>query len=151
MSAPLSICWFRQDLRLADNPALVAAAAHGRILPVFILDDDSAGADRMGAASRWWLHHSLVDLNAALGGKLHVARGDARDILPALAAQAGADSVFWNRAYEPWRIARDTDVKARLSAAGVTAAAAATRWDDATARCVHSHLLHGLLHFRIAP
>ena len=122
MSAPLSICWFRQDLRLADNPALVAAAAHGRILPVFILDDDSAGADRMGAASRWWLHHSLVDLNAALGGKLHVARGDARDVLPALAAQAGAVAVFWNRAYEPWRIARDTDVKARLSAAGVTAA-----------------------------
>ena len=94
MSAPVSICWFRQDLRLADNPALVAAAAHGRIVPVFILDDESAGADRMGAASRWWLHHSLVALNAALGGKLHVAAGDAREILPALAAQTGADAVL---------------------------------------------------------
>ena len=80
MSTPLSICWFRQDLRLADNPALVAAAAHGRILPVFILDDDSAGADRMGAASRWWLHHSLVDLNAALGGCLLYTSPSPRDL-----------------------------------------------------------------------
>ena len=45
MTRPLSICWFRQDLRLADNPALSAAAAQGDVLPVFILDDDAAGAD----------------------------------------------------------------------------------------------------------
>ena len=58
MTRPLSICWFRQDLRLADNPALCAAAARGVVLPVFILDDGAAGEDRIGAANRWWLHHS---------------------------------------------------------------------------------------------
>ena len=50
MTRPLSICWFRQDLRLADNPALRAAALRGEVLPVFILDDGAAGEDRIGAA-----------------------------------------------------------------------------------------------------
>ena len=64
MTRPLSICWFRQDLRLADNPALYAAAARGEVLPVFILDD---GADAVlsGGANRWWLHHSLMALKAS--------------------------------------------------------------------------------------
>ena len=53
MTRPLSIFWFRQDLRLADNPALCAAAASGDVLPVFILDYGAAGADRIGAANRW--------------------------------------------------------------------------------------------------
>ena len=85
MSRPLSICWFRQDLRLSDNPALCAAAARGDVLPVYILDDVSAGDDRMGAASRWWLHHSLTALKDSLGGTLHVAAGDALTLIPALA------------------------------------------------------------------
>ena len=121
MDIPLSICWFRQDLRLADNPALVAAAARGRVLAVFILDDENAGADKMGAASRWWLHHALTALNSSLDGKLYMARGDAQKILPALAASTGASAVFWNRAYEPWRIARDTALKSQLEESGVEA------------------------------
>ena len=52
MSRPLSLVWFRQDLRLSDNPALSAAAARGDVLPVYILDDVNAGNDAMGAASR---------------------------------------------------------------------------------------------------
>ena len=87
MSRPLSICWFRQDLRLADNPALTAAAARGDVLPVFILDDASAGPDSIGAASRWWLHHSLQALKNALGGILYVTAGDARELIPALARE----------------------------------------------------------------
>ena len=121
MDSPLSICWFRQDLRLADNPALVAAAARGQVLPVYILDDENAGADRMGAASRWWLHHALGALDQSLDGKLYTARGDAKDILPALAARVGAKAVFWNRAYEPWRIVRDTALKSSLEESGIEA------------------------------
>ena len=121
MDSPLSICWFRQDLRLADNPALVAAAARGQVLPVYVLDDENAGADRMGAASRWWLHHALSALDQSLDGKLYMVRGDAKDILPALAARVGATAVFWNRAYEPWRIARDTALKSSLEESGIEA------------------------------
>lgn len=113
-SAPV-ILWFRQDLRLADNPALHAAVQQGRpILPVYILDDENAGEWRMGAASRWWLHQSLQDLNASLRGGLVYLRGDARIILTELARDVQASGVYWNRCYEPWRIARDTDVKATL-------------------------------------
>ncbi|MDA9930820.1 DNA photolyase family protein [Alphaproteobacteria bacterium] len=121
MVLPLSICWFRQDLRLADNPALAAAAERGRVLSVFILDDVNSGADKIGAASRWWLHHSLTALKSSLNGALYVTAGDALILLPELVKSTGADAVFWNRSYEKWRIQRDTEVKSRLQDDGVEA------------------------------
>ncbi len=121
MNEPLIIHWFRQDLRLADNPALHRAAAAGRVLPVFVLDDVNAGNLGCGAASRWWLHHSLAALDRSLQGRLVLLRGDALDLVPALAAQVGAAAVHWNRCYEPWRIARDTKLKEKLAAQGVAA------------------------------
>ena len=121
MTRPLSICWFRQDLRLADNPALCAAAARGEVLPVFILDDGAAREDRIGAANRWWLHHSLAALKASLGGVLHVMAGDALELIPRLVAETGASAVHWNRSYEAWRIERDSNLKAALTAAGTEA------------------------------
>jgi len=112
-----AIVWFRQDLRLADNPALAAAAASGApILPVYILDDDNAGDWRMGAASCWWLHQSLTSLDVSLDGALHVLRGKADALLPKLAASVDASGVFWNRCYEPWRISRDKHIKSVLAA-----------------------------------
>ena len=72
MSDSVHIHWFRQDLRLSDNPSLSAAAANGAVLPVYILDDANAGDHRMGGASRWWLHQSLTALNQALDGILVV-------------------------------------------------------------------------------
>jgi len=121
MSRPLSIFWFRQDLRLSDNPGLCAAAARGEVLPVYILDDVNAGDDKMGAASRWWLHHSLTALKESLGGTLHVAAGDALTLIPALARETGASAVFWNRSYESWLIERDTALKTKLGDAGIEA------------------------------
>jgi len=114
-----AIVWFRQDLRLADNAALSAAAEAGSpVLPIYILDDDNAGEWALGAASRWWLHQSLVSLNESLGGRLRCFRGKAENVLPALVKQTNAGQVFWNRCYEPWRIRRDKDIKTRLRADG---------------------------------
>lgn len=114
------IVWFRQDLRLSDNPALSAAADMKRpVLPVYILDDESAGERRMGAASRWWLHQSLEALNRSLDAGLLCFRGKADDVLPRLARATKAEAVFWNRCYEPWRIDRDKRIKSRLQKDGV--------------------------------
>ena len=119
MARPVSLHWFRQDLRLADNPALTAAAQDGAVIPVYILDDDHAGDYKMGGASRWWLHHTLHALNDSLDGKLVVLRGDPVTHLGALAEASGAVSVHWNRCYEPWRIVRDTAIKADLTGLGL--------------------------------
>ncbi len=109
------IVWFRQDLRLADNPAFDAAIAmDAPVLPVYVLDDVSAGKRRAGAASRWWLHHSLNALRESLDRGLVCLRGDASQLIPQLAEEVKAVGVFWNRCYEPWRIERDKRIKAKL-------------------------------------
>ena len=113
-TAPL-IVWFRQDLRLDDNPALSAAARQGvPVLPVFVLDDGNAAEWRLGAASRWWLHQSLARLSDSLDGKLLLMRGDARALLPSLVRDTGAQGVYWNRVYEPWCSRRDEAIKDEL-------------------------------------
>jgi deoxyribodipyrimidine photo-lyase len=112
---PPAIVWFRQDLRVTDNPALTAAADTGNpVLPVYILDDANAGDWKMGAASRWWLHLSLRSLNASLDGHLRFLRGDALELLTRLADRVNAAGIFWNRCYEPWRIDRDRRIKTEL-------------------------------------
>ena len=114
MSSPV-IVWFRQDLRLSDNPALHAAAATGApVFPVFILDDDAAGDWKPGSASRWWLRKSLASLDASLGGTLRLLYGEAGRIIPQLTGDTGATAVYWNRCVEPWRVERDADIKSTL-------------------------------------
>jgi len=113
---------FRRDLRLADNPAWSAAcAAHAQVLPVFIQADDD-GAWSAGAASRWWLHHSLAALDRQLrdaGAGLHLRRGEPLQTLRALITCSGASVVYWNRLYEPSTIARDKHIKSALQEAGI--------------------------------
>jgi deoxyribodipyrimidine photo-lyase len=75
--------WFRQDLRLRDNPALSFAAEQGSVLPVYILDDSCPVQFRPGGASGWWLHHSLQSLDQSLDNKLHCLNGDASEVLVA--------------------------------------------------------------------
>jgi deoxyribodipyrimidine photo-lyase len=119
-TTPLHIVWFRQDLRLADNPALHAAAAGGgSVLPVYIDDHTDAGDWAPGSASRWWLEHSLAALNEALDGRLHVLAGSAGTLIPELVSETGAASIFWNRCVEPWRSSRDSAIKAELQSAGI--------------------------------
>jgi deoxyribodipyrimidine photo-lyase len=124
MTTPPALLWFRQDLRLADNPALAAAARAGAVIPVFILDDETPGLWKRGGASRWWLHHSLAALAndlAKRGSTLTLRRGPADKVISALVKETGARAVFWNRQYEPWAIARDTLIKDKLRAQGIEA------------------------------
>lgn len=112
------IVWFRQDLRLRDNPALLAAHESGQpIIPVYILDDVNSGDWRMGGASRWWLHQSLGALNESLNDLMVFAKGDPLPILKNLMKETGATEVYWNRCYEPWRIARDKIIKEEIDGA----------------------------------
>ncbi len=118
------IHWFRNDLRLADNRALLAAALSGPVLPVYILDDTAAGSWAMGGASRWWLDKSLRRLDAdlrRLGSRLLLRRGDSVAVLKELAAAAEATAVHWTRSYEPGAMALDLRVKSALTVLGVTA------------------------------
>jgi len=117
--APVSLMWFRRDLRLGDNPALRAAASAGSVLPIYILDDVNAGDWAMGAASRAWLHYSLQSLDRSLHGRLRCFHGDPREIIAALIAKLPVGAVYWNRCYEPWRRGRDTRIKAELTEAGI--------------------------------
>ncbi len=118
---PPVIVWFRADLRLTDNPALLTACgAHAPVLPIFILDE-SAPVRPLGGASRWWLDKSLRSLAAdleALGLSLILRRGAAGEEIKRLVAETGATRVFWNRLYDPGSVARDRALKADLQAAG---------------------------------
>ena len=99
------LLWLRRDLRLADQPALLAAIEDGAVIPVYILDDEGARHRAMGGASRWWLHHSLAALDGALrakGSRLILRRGDSVAALTALASETGAKRVHCLHHYEPW-------------------------------------------------
>ncbi|WP_271298868.1 cryptochrome/photolyase family protein [Sphingomonas sp. CV7422] len=101
----ISLLWLRQDLRLHDQPALVAATQAGAVIPVYILDDDAAGEWAIGGAQRWWLHHSLAALGDALDAKhsrLILRRGDSVTILRDLMQETGAARIHALRHYEPW-------------------------------------------------
>ena len=104
MTAP-SIVWLRRDLRLGDQAALLAACAAGPVVPVYVLDDETPQHRALGAASRWWLHHSLTALAAALaakGSRLILRRGKCDVELAALAEELRAREVRALHHYEPW-------------------------------------------------
>jgi deoxyribodipyrimidine photo-lyase len=120
MGAP-AIWWVRRDLRLADNPALVAAAASGAVIPVFILDEV---AETHGAAPKWRLGLGVAALARSLeaaGSRLILRRGRALEVLRGLLSETGAGAVHWNRLYDPDVRQRDEGVKAALKEDGVRA------------------------------
>ena len=81
MISKIIIFWFRQDLRISDNPGLFEAAKNGKVLPIYILDDLEAESFKMGSASRLWLHHSLNALNECLSNSLNVYVGNSKEVL----------------------------------------------------------------------
>ncbi|MCA3255778.1 MAG: deoxyribodipyrimidine photo-lyase [Alphaproteobacteria bacterium] len=117
MTAAPTIIWFRQDLRVADQAALAAAAAEGPVVPVYVLDDEAPGSLRIGGAQRWWLHHSLAALDAelrGLGGRLILLRGRADTVLLDLAQAVGAHRIHALKHYEPWWTAQETALRNRM-------------------------------------
>ncbi len=124
-SSPLApaLVWFRDDLRLADQPALRAAIETGApVLCVYVWDEESPGLRAMGGASKWWLHQSLLALGKSLekiGGRLDILRGPAQDVLLPLAANLG--HVFWTRRYGAAEIRIDEAIKSALKDAGIEA------------------------------
>lgn len=120
---PLSILWFRNDLRLADNPALTAAARDNHaVLPVYVHDPAVAGDWATGAASSWWRHQALDALRQALdrlGLPLLFLQGDAVDQLSALCRQSGAARLCRNLRVEPWAIRQDEMLDQRLRPDGI--------------------------------
>ncbi len=138
MTTSPNILWLRQDLRLSDHPALHAAAKRGGpLLPIFIWEEDPDDHWLPGAAGRYWLHHALEIFEKQLqklGSTLVLKKGDARKILPALAKELGADTVFWNRRYDPAGSARDRHIQKHLIEQGQSVETFASRllrepWD----------------------
>ncbi len=118
-----AILWFRRDLRLHDNPALLAAAAGGRpLIPVYIWAPDEDDPPP-GAASRWWLHQSLASLARSLeaaGSRLILRKGPSASALERLAEETAADTVCYSRLHEPSAIERDRRVTGALRRRGIT-------------------------------
>src|SRR3569623_1481013 len=117
------IVWFRNDLRVADNPALHHALAAGaQVIPLYIHAPDEQAPWPPSAASRWWLHHSLIALNETivrLGSRLIVRRGPTLATLHSLIRQTDASQLYCSRTYEPVTDCRDRDILRELAAAGV--------------------------------
>jgi deoxyribodipyrimidine photo-lyase len=111
------IMWFRQDLRLADHPALTAAATAGPVLPLYILDDHTAANWRWGGASRWWLHHSLARLDETL--PLILRCGETVAQLEKLLVESKASALYFTRDYAPWSGAMECRVKDLCDRLGV--------------------------------
>lgn len=117
-----SIVWFRDDLRIADHPALSAAIARGGpVMALFVFDEKSPGIRPLGAAARWWLHHSLT----ALADRLHELRvplvlrhGGSERIVADVAGETGAGAVFWNRRYGRPERELDARIKKSLRSTG---------------------------------
>ena len=120
---PTAIVWFRNDLRLSDNPALQAALDEGYIpLPVYIHAPAEEGQWVPGAASNAWRHRSLHALDQDLrarGSELLLGRGPSEKVLAGLVRASGAKAVFWNRKYEPATQPRDARIKQRLKDQGL--------------------------------
>lgn len=136
----INIVWFRDDLRIADHPALDAAITNqrpgSRTVAVYVLDEDSRDIRPLGAAAKWWLHHALAELHKQLDRlnvPLLLRRGPAASVVPdvarelcdSLALPPAAVSIFWNRRYGSGERAVDTEVKNTIRQQGGTATSSA--------------------------
>ncbi|CAK0746137.1 Deoxyribodipyrimidine photo-lyase [uncultured Gammaproteobacteria bacterium] len=114
------LVWFRRDLRVGDNPSLTAADLSGQpIIPVYIHDDENPE----GGAAHWWLHHSLKALGTdlgRLGSPIIFRMGETSAVLEKLAAETGADTLYFNRIPTPREAVREARIVSRLQSLGVS-------------------------------
>lgn len=111
------IIWLRNDLRLHDHPAFMAAMGRP-VIPVYIFSPDE-GDFPEGAATRVWLHHSLLAFQESVQGALVLQKGDSLKVLQDIIKETGADTVYWTRRYEPKAIQNDSKIKSVLRDEGV--------------------------------
>jgi deoxyribodipyrimidine photo-lyase len=119
-----ALVWLRNDLRVADNPALLAATRSAETVTALYIHETDTGLRPIGGAARWWLHQSLARFEetlAGLGIRLIVREGLAAEVLRATLAELGADQVHWNRRYGPAEREIDSAIKADLRDRGVEA------------------------------
>ena len=134
------IYWFRQDLRLSDNPALTEASKRGLILPIYILDNsllDTKLSDSsrfyskpMGAASRVWLYHSLKSLDLSLDQKLSFYQGKPLKILKYLIKAHSIKGIYWNRCYD--QVQQDSEIKKEFSGLVFESSSVSLLWEPET-------------------
>lgn len=118
-----AIVWFRQDLRISDNPALRNAVQQNKtIIPLYIFDTSIPKKHQLGGAQRWWLYHSLTSLTTQLQkyqNKLILRQGEPLKILLAIIKKTNANTIYWNRCYEPYAIKRDQKIQELLEKNGI--------------------------------
>ena len=115
-----SVMWFRRDLRLGDNPALLEAVADGPALPLFVLDPALWGP--AGPSRRAYLAASLRALDGQLRQRktqLSVVRGDPVRRVVLAAKEVGAERVHVAADHGPYGRRRDRDVEQALADAGI--------------------------------
>jgi len=122
-NAPTVLVWFRRDLRLEDNPALLHALATGRpVAALFIFDPAAASHSAPGGAARWYLHHSLLSLQkdlAAIGVPLRCLAGRPEKAIEQLIQANPVERICWNRVVEPGQAATDAAIRRLLQTKGI--------------------------------
>lgn len=117
MASPV-LLWFRKDLRLDDNLALLKAVRSGRpVIPVYIHTPRPSPYAPLGTAQDWWLHHSLKALGRVLrekGSRIVLRSGVPETVLSGLIAETGAEVVAVNTVPDPQAIAADDALKQQL-------------------------------------
>ena len=112
------IHWFRNDMRLADNPALHEASSSGEVMPIYILTPNAMS--ELGQASKIWLHHSLDKLNKSTGYKIDFYTGNPREILTEIIQLEKIQGIFWNKIFEPDNLVNDDELITELNKVGVS-------------------------------
>ncbi len=115
MNDEIAIHWFRQDLRVSDNPSLnYLSEKYENIVAIYILDEVNCER-KMGAASKTWLHHSLLSLDKKIKNRLLIFKGNPEDVFNRLIDNFNISEISWCRCYEPWIIKRDLNLKKNLT------------------------------------
>ena len=136
------LIWFRNDLRIFDNPALLAAIGTGRPVLAAYVHETDAELRRPGGAATWWLNKSLDALALSLRGlgiPLRVLSGQAFRHIGQMVEEDAVGAVYWNRRYDPAGRTVDAQIKSdlrerNLDAQSFNAGLLVEPWELATAQ-----------------
>lgn len=120
---PITIFWFRRDLRLEDNTALAGALDSGKpVLPVFIFDSNIIEELPTEDARISFIYKRLEEIHrqlAARGSALHIYTGFPLEVWKQLSETYKIHGVYANKDYEPYALQRDGELASLLKARGI--------------------------------